>query len=66
MLVKHFMESSNCSMKENLEIMPIEQLKCWDDLERTEEKKKMLRDREIFWQKKLNTFRPAGLNKREG
>ncbi len=66
MLVKHFMESSNCSMEQNLQIMPIEQLKCWEDREKAAIKKKMLRDREIFWQWKLKTFRPDGLNKREG
>lgn len=66
MLVKHFLESPNCNMEDNLRIMPIEQLKCWDKPDRVVEKKRMLRDREIFWQKKLNTYAPHGLNKREG
>jgi len=31
-----------------------------------EQKKDLLRHREIFWQKKLNSMQPNGLNKRIG
>ena len=36
-----------------------------DHLE-TDKKKEVLREREIFWQRTLNSFQPYGLNKRTG
>ena len=45
----------------------IEQLTfAFDQTRQTEEKKRVLRSKEVFWQKRLNTFAPNGLNKREG
>ena len=66
-LVRHFRESKTCKFEEDLQIMPIEKLRISEDASRsTEDKKRILKDREAFWQKKLKTLSPYGLNKREG
>ena len=66
-LVQHFLDSSTCSFETDLEIMPIEQIRmqALDDRS-TEQKQEVLKRREIFWQHRLKTFEPMGLNKREG
>ena len=54
-------------MENDLVMMPIEQVKIAKDLDRNiENKKNILSKREVFWQHKLQTFIPHGLNKREG
>ena len=66
-LVQHFQASSTCDFKEDLKIMPIEQLSMATDVTKTkEEKRQVLIRREIFWQNTLKTFYPDGMNKREG
>jgi hypothetical protein len=66
-LVEHFLNSNECNMEEHLILMPIEQIRIATDPNRSlEEKKHLLSKREIFWQNKLKTFTPDGLNKREG
>lgn len=66
-LVRHFRESSNCDFEKDLRIMPIEQLRMHSDETRgVEVKKKTLRERETFWQWKLHTLYPRGMNKRQG
>ena len=50
---------------DDVEITIIEQLKGSSNL--TEEQQmELLKNREIFWQNKLETLVPNGLNKREG
>ena len=66
-LVKHFLNSPDCNMQMHLSVAPIEQLRLGMLGDRAlEDKKRILHEREIFWQKKLMTFTPHGLNKREG
>ena len=66
-LVQHFKESNDCNFERDLTIIPIEQLDISRDNTRSlDEKKEVLKRREIFWQKTLSTFTPHGLNKREG
>ena len=66
-LVEHFLNSKDCNFEEHLILMPIEQIKIAKDPNKSiEEKKNILAQREIFWQNKLKTFIPHGLNKREG
>ena len=66
-LVEHFLNSNDCNFEDHLILMPIEQIKIAKDPNKSmEEKKKILAQREIFWQNKLQTFIPHGLNKREG
>ena len=66
-LVEHFYTSTICNLEKDMRIMPIEQISIHDDPHRTAyEKKNILRKREIFWQHKLDTFKPHGMNTREG
>ena len=62
-LVRHVVQKGP-NFATNFEITIIEQLKQNSNL--TEEKQKeVLRNRDIFWQSKLQTLQPSGLNKRE-
>ena len=47
--------------------MPIEQIAIANDETRSmEEKENTLKRREVYWQNKLKTIIPNGMNKREG
>ena len=66
-LVQHFKGSTECNLERDMKLMPIEHLRIADDTtRRKDEIKETLRRREIFWQNKLQTLHPNGLNKREG
>ena len=66
-LVQHFKTSVTCNFEKDLRLMPIEQISMKDDSTTSPEyKKKVLRRREIHWQNVLRTFKPEGMNKREG
>ena len=66
-LVQHFKTSSTCNFERDLRLMPIEQISMKDDCTiPVDYKKNVLRRREIYWQNALRTFKPDGLNKREG
>ena len=62
-LVQHFKNSTTCNMETDMILTPIEQLKSYANAPTAKE---TLHRREIFWQNKLSTFEPSGLNKREG
>ena len=64
-LTSHFIENPNHDIDRDLEITLIEQLRKTETM--TEEnKKELLKKREIFWQETLDVFTPNGLNKRKG
>ena len=64
-LTQHFLLNSNShEFERGICITPIEQIK--STTMQTEQKKELLRAREIFWQKNLKTIQPRGLNKRTG
>ena len=64
-LTSHFIENPNHDIDRDLEITLIEQLRRTETM--TEEnKKELLKKREIFWQETLEVFTPNGLNKRKG
>ena len=50
----------------DLEITIIEQLKVSSNLTEEQQQMELLKSRKIFWQNKLKTLVPNGLNKREG
>ena len=64
-LTEHFLQNKRShSFERNVKIMVIEQIR-----KRTmpvEQKKELLRTREKFWQTKLGSIQPKGLNKRTG
>ena len=64
-LTEHFLQNTRSHNFDNDVIFTIiEQIKRSEmDIER---KKEILRTREIFWQRRLNTLQPNGLNKRMG
>ena len=64
-LTSHFIENPNHDIDRDLEITLIEQLRKTETM--TEEnKKELLKKREIFWQETLDVFTPNRLNKRKG
>ena len=64
-LTSHFIENPNHHIDRDLEITLTEQLRKTETM--TEEnKKELLKKREIFWQETLDVFTPNGLNKRKG
>lgn len=64
-LTEHFLHNKRThDFNNNVTITIIEQIRK-DHLE-TDKKKEVLREREIFWQRTLNSFQPYGLNKRTG
>ena len=64
-LTEHFLQNTRTHNFDNdVVITIIEQIKRSDML--IERKKELLRRRERFWQRKLNTLQPNGLNKRIG
>ena len=64
-LTEHFLHNTRThDFDNNVTITIIEQIKK-DHLD-TDRKKEVLRDREIFWQRTLNSIQPYGLNKRTG
>ena len=64
-LTEHFLHNTRThDFDNNATITIIEQIKK-NHLE-TERKKEVLREREIFWQRTLNSIQPYGLNKRTG
>ena len=64
-LTEHFLHNKRThDFDNNATITIIEQIRK-DHLE-TDKKKEVLREREIFWQRKLNSIQPYGLNKRTG
>ena len=64
-LTSHFIENPNHDIDRDLEITLIEQLQKTETM--TEEnKKELLKKREIFWQEMLDVFTPNGLNKCKG
>ena len=64
-LTEHFSHNKRThDFNNNVTITIIEQIRK-DHLE-TDKKKEVLREREIFWQRTLNSFQPYGLNKRTG
>ena len=70
MVTKHYTEgSSNCNFSQHAEFTIIEQMRFAKVLNTFfDEKKKLdtLQRREFFWQNKLQTHLPNGINKREG
>ena len=64
-LTEHFLHNKRThNFDNNVIITIIEQIR--KDNISNEQKKDLLRHREIFWQKKLNSMQPNGLNKRIG
>ena len=64
-LTEHFLHNKRThDFDNNVTITIIEQIRK-DHLE-TDKKKEVLREREIFWQRTLNSIQPCGLNKRTG
>ena len=64
-LTEHFLHNTRShDFDINVTITIIKQIKK-DHLE-TDKKKEFLREREIFWQRTLNSIQPYGLNKRTG
>ena len=64
-LTEHFLHNTRThDFDNNVTITIIEQIKK-DHLE-IERKKEILREREIFWQRTLNSIQPYGINKRTG
>ena len=64
-LTTHFIENPNHDINRDLERTLIERLRKTETI--TEEnKKELLKKREIFWQETLYVFTPYGLNKRKG
>ena len=69
MVTKHYTNGSTCNFNQHADFTIIERMRFADDKNTTmEEEKKLstLQRRETFWQSKLQTFLPNGLNKREG
>ena len=64
-LTEHFLHNTRTHNFDNdVVITIIEQIKRSDML--IERKKELLRRREMFWQRKMNSLQPNGLNKRIG
>ena len=64
-LMEHFLHNKQThNFDNNMIITIIEQIR--KDNISNEQKKDLLRHREIFWQKKLNSMQPNGLDKRTG
>ena len=57
--------SKGLNFERDLEIVIIEQLKSQANLTEKQQKE-LLKNREIFWQRKLETLIPSSLNKRQG
>ena len=64
-LTEHFLHNKRPhDFDDNVTITIIEQIRK-DNLE-ADKKKEVLREREIFWKRTLNSIQPYGLNKRTG
>ena len=64
-LTDHFLQNSNShKLDRDIDITIMEQIRKMQTPK--EKNKELLRVREVFWQKKLETIQPGGLNKRMG
>ena len=67
MVTDHFVDNKQCNFERHATVTAIEQIRCYKNKEITTERKmEILKKREQFWQRELNTFKPYGMNKREG
>ena len=65
-LTQHYLNTT-CDFKQHARVTIIEQMNFHNDMSiPVERKEQILKRREIFWQRRLKTHAPFGLNKREG
>ena len=66
-LTQHYINNPGCKFEQHAKITAIEQLRCYKNDKFTDEMKdEILKRRERYWQNRLQTFTPFGINKREG